>query len=132
VDYQIVNPITRETILLVDDDESLLRLHQLALKSKIDLEIRVALTGQAAIEQINNQRPALVILDLMMPDMSGVEICRWLRARSDFATIPIVMLTGLSDPAAHLAARQAGANDVWLKPIAPSELVARIGHLLNP
>jgi DNA-binding response OmpR family regulator len=123
--------MAHETILLVDDDEGLLRLHQLALKIKSDLEVQVALTGQAALELIQRWRPDLVILDLMMPDMSGVEICRRIRARPDFVAIPIVILTGLSDPVAHLEARQAGANDIWLKPITPSELGARIRQLLN-
>jgi DNA-binding response OmpR family regulator len=122
--------MAHDTILLVDDDEGLLRLHQLALKIKSDLEVQVALTGQAALELIQRWRPDLVILDLMMPDMSGVEICRRIRARPDFVAIPIVILTGLSDPVAHLEARQAGANDIWLKPITPSELGARIRQLL--
>ncbi|MBI5567535.1 MAG: response regulator, partial [Chloroflexi bacterium] len=84
----------------------------------------------AAIEQINSQRPDLVILDLMMPDMSGIDVCRWIRAQPAFAAIPVVMLTGLVDPDAHQAARLAGANDVWLKPMTPSELGARIRQLL--
>lgn len=123
--------MSQETILLVDDDAGLLQLHQLALKHRTGFEIRVALTGPAAIEQINSQQPALVILDLMMPEMSGIDVCRWIRAQPAFAAIPVVMLTGLADPAAHLEARQAGANDIWLKPITPSELGARIRQLLN-
>jgi DNA-binding response OmpR family regulator len=122
--------MAQEMILLVDDDAGLLQLHQLALKSRTGFEIQVALTGPAAIEQINSRQPALVIVDLMMPEMSGIDVCRWIRAQPAFAAIPVVMLTGLVDPAAHLEARQAGANDVWLKPMTPSELGARIRQLL--
>lgn len=123
--------MTRKTVLLVDDDESLLRLHQLALTTKPDLEVRVAPSGHAALDLLNDWRPDLVILDLMMPDMSGVEVCRRLRAQPTLATVPVVMLTGLSDSTGQAAARQAGANDVWLKPITPAELRARIGQLLG-
>jgi DNA-binding response OmpR family regulator len=123
--------MAHETILLVDDDEGLLRLHQLVLKTRASFDVQVALSGQAALELLERGRPDLVILDLMMPDMSGVEICRRMRARSDFAAIPIVILTGLTDRAVHQEAKQAGANDVWLKPITPSDLGARIRQLLN-
>jgi two-component system phosphate regulon response regulator PhoB len=123
--------MAQETILLVDDDEGLLRLHQLALKARANFDVQVALSGQTALELLERGRPDLVILDLMMPGMSGIDVCRWIRAQPAFATIPVVMLTGLVDPDAHLEARQAGANDVWLKPIAPSELGTRIRQLLN-
>lgn len=123
--------MAHETILLVDDDEGLLRLHQLVLKTRASFDVQVARSGQAALELLERGHPDLVILDLMMPDMSGVEICHRIRARSDFVAIPIVILTGLTDPAVHQEARQAGANDVWLKPITPSDLGARIRQLLN-
>ena len=123
--------MAQETILLVDDDEGLLRLHQLALKARANFDVQVALSGQTALELLERWRPDLVILDLMMPGMSGIDVCRWIRAQPAFATIPVVMLTGLVDPDVHLEARQAGANDVWLKPIAPSELGTRIRQLLN-
>ena len=123
--------MAQETILLVDDDEGLLRLHQLALKARANFDVQVALSGQTALELLERGRPDLVILDLMMPGMSGIDVCRWIRAQPAFATIPVVMLTGLVDPDVHLEARQAGANDVWLKPIAPSELGTRIRQLLN-
>jgi DNA-binding response OmpR family regulator len=123
--------MTVKTVLLVDDDESLLRLHQLALTMKSDLEVRVAQSGRAALDLLNDWRPDLVILDLMMPDMNGLEVCRRLRAQPALATVPVVMLTGLSDSAGQAAARQAGASDVWLKPMTPAELRTRIGQLLG-
>lgn len=119
-----------ETILFVDDDAGLLRLHQLVLKGKVGCDICVAQTGQDAIEQIKRQRPALVILDLMMPEMNGIEVCRWIRAQPELAAIPVVILTGLDDKAVHLTARESGANAIWQKPLAPSELKARISQIL--
>ena len=118
------------TILLVDDDEGLLRLHQLVLKNRAGFDVQVAASGQAALEQISRRQPDLVILDLMMPDMGGIEICCWMRARPELAAIPIVILTGLSDEAAHRTALESGANAVWLKPLALSDLTTRIIQIL--
>jgi two-component system phosphate regulon response regulator PhoB len=123
--------VAKETILLVDDDVGLLKLHQLALKGKTDFTVLTAATGQAALDQVNVVTPDMVILDWMMPDLSGAEICRRMRAQGALRTVPIAVLTGLSDPAAHTAAREAGATAIWLKPLTPSELIARIKQVLN-
>jgi DNA-binding response OmpR family regulator len=120
-----------KSILLVDDDEGLLALHQLALRGKNDFDVRTALTGREAIEQANRWQPDLVILDMMMPDMNGVDICRHLRAQPALAKVPIIMLTGFSHKETRLAALDAGANDVWLKPITPSQLIAGIRRVLG-
>lgn len=119
------------TILLIDDDEGLLQLHQLALRIKTDFNIRTAATGQAALDQIKGMEPALVILDLMMPDIDGVELCRYMRTQPGLSRTPIVILTGLDDASAHERAREAGANAIWLKPLTPSELVSQINQVLD-
>ncbi len=119
------------SILFVDDDEGLLTLHRLVLKTKSEFDVRTALTGQLAIEQARQHRPDLVILDLMLPDMSGIEVCQYMRAQPAWANMPIVVLTGLGTPEARQSALGAGANEVWLKPLTPSELVAKIRHVLE-
>lgn len=105
--------MVHNAVLLVDDDEGLLRLNQLALKHRTDYDVRIASSGEAALDRIETISPVLVILDMMMPGMNGIEVCRYLRARSAFRTTPIVMLTASSDPADHELALAAGATAIW-------------------
>ncbi len=123
--------MSNETVLLVDDDAGLLQLHQLALKGKTDYIVLTAATGQAALDKVKTVTPDIVILDLMMPDMSGTEICRRMRTQAELRNTPIAVLTGLSDLTAHEAALAAGATAIWIKPLTPSELIARIGYVLD-
>ncbi len=124
--------MANETVLLIDDDVGLLQLHRLALKGKTDYAVLTSATGQTALDQLEVVTPDIVILDLMMPDMSGTEICRRIRAQTRLRSTPIAVLTGLSDTTAHAAVREAGATAIWIKPLTPSELIARIKQLLNP
>jgi DNA-binding response OmpR family regulator len=119
------------SILLVDDDENILTLYRLALKRKPDWSLCSAADGEHALQLVDECTPDFVVLDVMLPGIDGIEICRRLRLQASTAKVPVVMLSARDDAAVHRAARAAGANDFWLKPISPADFVNRIDRWLN-
>jgi two-component system, cell cycle response regulator len=117
-------------IMVVDDNDM-----NLVLLSKIlELEgyqVRTALNGTEAIRLAKEQMPDLAILDVMMPDMDGYELCRKLRQPPFNQNIPIVMLTAMSGEKDRQEALEAGANDVWNKPFDMDLFKQRIGELIE-
>ena len=109
-------------VLIVDDDAALSEMLQIVLRQEGYETIRAA-TGDAALTMFACHRPDLVLLDLMLPGIDGVSVCRQIRAQSG---VPIVMLTAKSDTADVVAGLEAGADDYVAKPFRTQELVARI------
>lgn len=109
-------------ILVVDDDEPLAEMIGIVLESE-GYEPYYCSHGDAALEVFRSCAPGLVLLDVMLPGMNGVEICRHIRAESD---VPIIMLTAKSDTSDIVAGLEAGADDYVPKPFKPKELIARI------
>lgn len=109
-------------VLIVDDDAALSEMLQIVLRQEGYETIRAA-TGDAALTMFARHRPDLVLLDLMLPGIDGVSVCRQIRAQSG---VPIVMLTAKSDTADVVAGLEAGADDYVAKPFRTQELVARI------
>ena len=109
-------------ILVVEDEESY-RDPLAYLLRKEGFEVSVAATGPGAIEEYDRGGADLVLLDLMLPGMSGTEVCRQLRVRG---TVPVIMLTAKSDTADVVRGLEAGADDYVPKPFKPAELVARV------
>lgn len=118
-------------ILLVDDDKEILGLYRLGFRLRPEWHIFSATDGLSALEEAALHRPNLIILDVMLPDMTGVEVCRQLRAQPCAANTPIVMLSATADPATYKAAHVAGATDFWKKPMSPVELLRRVERLLD-
>jgi DNA-binding response OmpR family regulator len=112
-------------VLLVEDDASLAVLFRMFLgrMGKGALEITHAFTGEEALQRVSEIRPDVVLLDIMLPGMDGIEVCRRLCAQSDLAGIKVAMVTALDDEGKRRAAREAGAMGYWVKPISPKELV---------
>jgi DNA-binding response OmpR family regulator len=117
-------------ILIVDDEPVLLRLVGYALH-KEGYETVVAQQGEEALGKVKTERPDLVILDIMLPDMDGIEICRRLRARPETTTLPIMMLSARGQVPDKVMGLRAGADEYMTKPIHPEELVARVEALLE-
>lgn len=117
-------------IFVVDDDEMNLKLTAGVLKAD-GFEVSAAGSGEQALAVIGQVQPSLAILDVMMPDMDGYELCRRLRQRPDTAAIPIIILTALSELDERLKAFEAGADDFIAKPFQPRELLARVKVLLR-
>ena len=111
----------RNKILIVDDDASLAEMLQLVLRQE-GFETVWCATGDAALQVFRDSNPDLVLLDLMLPGINGVDVCRRIRGESG---VPIVMLTAKSDTGDVVDGLQAGADDYVAKPFKPRELVAR-------
>lgn len=109
-------------ILVVDDDEALSEMIGIVLRND-GFEPTFCADGSQALEMFRSTRPELVLLDLMLPGMDGIEVCQAIRAESD---TPIVMLTAKSDTSDVVRGLEAGADDYVPKPFKPAELVARV------
>jgi two-component system response regulator RegX3 len=114
-------------ILVVDDEPSLVRGLTYALE-RDKFEVEVATDGEAAVDAALTQAVDLVILDLMLPRLSGEEACRQIRARSD---VPIIMLTAKDSERDLLTGLEIGADDYVTKPFSAAELIGRVGALLR-
>lgn len=118
-----------DEILVVDDEASVLEVVSLYLK-RDGFQVRQARDGQEALINLNQRRPNLVILDLMLPKIDGLEIMR--RLRDDPAgAIPVIMLTARSQETDRIYGLQMGADDYVTKPFSPAELVARVRAVLR-
>jgi DNA-binding response OmpR family regulator len=114
-------------ILVVDDDKKIVELVTLYLK-KDGYQVLAAFDGRQAIELARRRQPDLIVLDLMLPQVDGTDVCRILRAESE---VPIIMLTGRSTDEDKLAGLDLGADDYVTKPFNPRELLARIRAVLR-
>jgi two-component system KDP operon response regulator KdpE len=109
-------------VLVVDDDPSLVKALRIGLAARGD-DVATARTGSDAIAQVALVRPDLVILDLGLPDLDGVEVCRRIR---DFSDVPVVVLSAFGDERRKVEALDAGADDFMTKPFGMAELEARL------
>ncbi len=114
-------------ILVVEDEQSIASFVSLYLKNA-GYEVRTAATGTEALEQAQAKEPGLIILDLMLPDLDGIEVCRRIRQRSD---VPILMLTARDEDVDKIIGLEVGADDYMTKPFNPRELVARVKSILR-
>src|SRR4051794_25207366 len=116
-----------ETILLVDDEQHIIDLAQMYLEQD-GFQVTSATDGMVALERILNEKPSLVVLDLMLPGLDGWEVCRRVRAQSD---VPIIMLTARGDDIDKIVGLELGADDYLTKPFNPRELTARVKAILR-
>jgi DNA-binding response OmpR family regulator len=116
-----------QTILVVEDETSIASFDSLYLKNS-GYAVKVATTGGAALNTIAAEMPALIVLDLNLPDMDGIEICRRVRKSSD---VPILMLTARDEDVDKIIGLEVGADDYLTKPFNPRELVARVKSVLR-
>lgn len=117
-------------ILVVDDEPNVLRMVSYTLQAE-GYEVVVAQSGNEALVKALTEAPDLILLDVMLPDMSGVEVCEKLRKRQEPLDVPIIMLSALAQVPDKIRGLEAGADEYITKPITPSELVARIKALLG-
>jgi len=118
------------TVLVVDDEASIRRLARVALE-QAGLRVLEAGDGATALETARRQRPDVILLDLALPRMSGLEVCRRLRETPPTAKIPVLVITGLLDQARQEAIAQAGAAGVIEKPFTPASLARRVAATLH-
>jgi two-component system phosphate regulon response regulator PhoB len=122
--------MTKETILIVDDEEDIIELIQYNLKNE-GYSILTAEAGEQAIKIAKQARPDLIVLDLMLPGMDGLEVTRYLRSNEQTRDLPIVILTAKGEESDIITGLELGANDYISKPFSPKVLTARIRAILR-
>ncbi len=132
-DTHIEKPTTRgrpPTILCIDDDRIVLSYCSDALERQ-GFRTLIASDGLSGIEMAKKDRPDLILLDVMMPDMTGLEVCRRLRAEPGLRDTPIILLTASDDPDLALKGREAGATSSMRKPWGSGNIVSAIEQVLG-
>jgi two-component system alkaline phosphatase synthesis response regulator PhoP len=120
----------RQKILIVDDEPDILELIEYNLKRE-GYQVYTASNGHAAVAEAKRVLPDLIILDIMMPRMDGIEACRILRSMSEFKNTFMVFLTARSEEYSEIAGFNVGADDYIAKPIKPRALISRINAILR-
>jgi two-component system alkaline phosphatase synthesis response regulator PhoP len=122
--------MAKEHILVVEDEEDIQELLKYNL-AKEGYRITLAATGEAAVNEARSIVPDLILLDLMLPRMDGLEVCRLLRSDSRTITVPIVMLTAKGEESDVVTGLEVGADDYIIKPFSPKVVIARIRSILR-
>jgi phosphate regulon transcriptional regulator PhoB len=117
-------------VLVVEDEPDIRRLVVLHL-SREGFRCRAVATGEDALREAKSALPDLVILDLLLPELDGLEVCRRLRGDPATAAVPIIMLTARADEVDRVVGLEVGADDYVTKPFSPKELVARVRAVLR-
>jgi DNA-binding response OmpR family regulator len=112
-------------IVLIEDDQDLYSLIQYNLE-KEGFAVAGSQTGKGALDLCRRERPDLIILDIMLPDSDGLEICKQIRANSELAAVPVIFLTARASETDRIVGLELGANDYIVKPFFVRELIARI------
>lgn len=119
-----------KSILVIDDEQDVIDMLSVSL-SKAGLKVRGATDGAAGLTKAREEQPALIVLDLMMPKMPGLEVCKLLKADPVTQAIPIIMLTAKAEEIDRVVGLEVGADDYVTKPFSPRELTLRIGAVLR-
>ncbi len=119
-----------ELIAVIDDEPDILELVSLHL-TKSGFKVKEFLNAESFFKFLSSKMPDLIILDLMLPDSDGIEICKYLKSKEDFKFIPVIMLTARADEADKVLGLELGADDYVTKPFSPRELVARVKAVLR-
>ncbi len=130
MDKPTTSRAANKTILIVDDEPDIVDLVKAYLEPE-GFHIRTAATGMQALTRVQEDRPDLVILDLMLPDLDGLEVCRIIRTNPATALTAVIMLTAKAAEADTIIGLDAGADDYVTKPFSPKPLVARVKALLR-
>jgi len=130
MDAKVAAHDMKERILVVEDEVDLRELIGYAL-TQGGYEVTLASNGQAALAELARFRPNLVMLDLMLPDMSGADICRRIRQNEHTRSLPVIMVTARTEEIDRVVGFEIGADDYVVKPFSPRELVLRVGAVLR-
>jgi DNA-binding response OmpR family regulator len=117
-------------VLVVEDDRDIAELVRRYLE-RAGFEVSLVASGQDALSRLAADRPDLMVLDLMLPEVDGIEVCRIARGNAATAAMPIIMLTARADEAERIRGLEIGADDYIAKPFSPNELVARVRAVLR-
>jgi DNA-binding response OmpR family regulator len=121
----------RTHVLVVDDEQDIAGLIKHGLEKGGDIEVEIVGTGDGALKAVNDRTPDLIVLDLNLPVLSGLEVCRILRSRPNTASVPIIMLTARTSESDRVTGLDVGADDYIIKPFSLRELAARVRAVLR-
>jgi DNA-binding response OmpR family regulator len=121
----------RTHVLVVDDEQDIAGLIKHSLEKGGDIEVDIVATGDEALKAVTDRTPDLIVLDLNLPVLSGLEVCRILRARASTARVPIIMLTARTSESDRVTGLDVGADDYITKPFSLRELAARVRAVLR-
>ena len=125
-DRALVKPL----VLVVEDEQALVTLLRYNFEAA-GYEVATALDGEEALLAISERRPDLIVLDWMLPSISGLEVCRQIRRKPETRDVPVIMLTARGEEADRVRGLDSGADDYVTKPFSPNELVARVRAVLR-
>lgn len=117
-------------ILIVDDEPDIVKIVAFRLK-KCNYDVFCAFDGNEALQLINKIKPDLILLDILLPDINGYELCKTLRRSGEFKTIPIIFLTASTSESIETQTVQCCGNDYLIKPFEPEELYAKVKRLIG-
>lgn len=120
----------KSCVLVVDDTPENIDIANGILKS--EYRVRAAISGEKALNFISRNQPDLILLDVMMPDMDGYEVCRRLKSNETSKHIPVIFVTGKTEPSEIAKAMDLGAADYLVKPIDPKMLLEKVRQHLRP
>jgi len=119
-----------KTILVIDDEPSIGRVVQFKLQQE-GFKVRIATDGLEGLAKVKEEKPDLILLDLMMPGMDGFEVCRRLRAASETATTPVIILTARGQEMDRTRVIEFGVLDFFTKPFSPQKLLERVKEVFK-
>ena len=122
---------TRTHVLVVDDEPDIAGLIKHGLERGGDVEVEIVTTGDGALKSVTERTPDLIVLDLNLPVLSGLEVCRILRSRTATARVPIIILTARTSESDRVTGLDVGADDYITKPFSLRELAARVRAVLR-
>ncbi len=122
--------MSKETILVIEDEKNILELIEYNLKEE-EFRVIKSMKGNDGLEQARRRKPDLILLDLMLPEISGIEICKILKRDEATSRIPIIILTAKGTEADKVVGLELGADDYVTKPFSPRELSARVKAVLR-
>lgn len=126
-----MGPISLQRILLADDEPDILEISRIALETVGGFEVSVCLSGKTLLERLPEFKPDLVIVDVLMPDMTGPEVFEEIRQRPEYDEVPVIYLTGVIQEEELEDLRETGVADIILKPFDPMTLADRINGVLK-
>lgn len=122
--------MTKENILIVEDDEDILELIRYNL-AKEGFKLTAEMSGEGALSSVQHKIPDLILLDIMLPEMDGFEVCKMLKADPRLKTVPVIMMTAKGEEADVITGLEIGADDYVTKPFSPKILISRIKAVLR-
>ena len=126
-----MNNLSKTRVLIVEDEPDIAGLMKHALERGGEMQVEIVNTGAAALKSVMEEPPGLVLLDLNLPFIDGLEVCRLLRGRPSSAAIPIIMVTARTGESDRVSGLEMGADDYVTKPFSLRELVARVRAVLR-